>query len=230
MTCFNTASGMDCMQCFRASFRCTRRSSFNTASGMDCMQLGFRTLSQSKYMVVSIPQAVWIACNSQIMRCLGRIIFGFNTASGMDCMQLKTGSDLSRKWSFNTASGMDCMQLVLSDMSNYTKKSVSIPQAVWIACNFIRRMECARLTRFQYRKRYGLHAMTTPKWRMTTISKFQYRKRYGLHAIEARLTLESLSIGFNTASGMDCMQFPSLLVIWKVISCFNTASGMDCMQ
>ena len=138
-------------------------------------------------------------------------------------------------------------------MSNYTKKSVSIPQAVWIACNFIRRMECARLTRFQYRKRYGLHAMTTPKWRMTTISKFQYRKRYGLHAIEARLTLESLSIGFNTASGMDCMQYARQhefcggdgvsipQAVW--IACnsagyltggnsasFNTASGMDCMQ
>ena len=37
-TCFNTASGMDCMQ-YRLSVVCTFLSDgFNTASGMDCMQ------------------------------------------------------------------------------------------------------------------------------------------------------------------------------------------------
>ncbi len=36
---------------------------------------------------------------------------------------------------------------------------------------------------------------------------FQYRKRYGLHAIlDAWITELGLN-GFNTASGMDCMQF-----------------------
>ena len=35
---------------------------------------------------VSIPQAVWIACNEKAS-VEGMIAYGFNTASGMDCMQ-----------------------------------------------------------------------------------------------------------------------------------------------
>ena len=37
--------------------------------------------------------------------------------------------------------------------------------------------------------------------------KFQYRKRYGLHAICSISQQCSLMKSFNTASGMDCMQF-----------------------
>ena len=106
---------------------------------------------------------------------------------------------------FNTASGMDCMQL-LNLMKSSVKVKVSIPQAVWIACNMARRMSRGRLWTFQYRKRYGLHAISRnvnmrksyevsiPQavWiacneiiKMEFIGKweFQYRKRYGLHAI-----------------------------------------------
>ena len=36
--------------------------------------------------------------------------------------------------------------------------------------------------------------------------EFQYRKRYGLHAIRLIPFLRTNSESFNTASGMDCMQ------------------------
>ena len=64
--------------------------SFNTASGMDCMQLSSILPFQNEDAgTVSIPQAVWIACNFD-----AKIVFvskevGFNTASGMDCMQCR---------------------------------------------------------------------------------------------------------------------------------------------
>ena len=107
----------------------------------------------------------------------------FNTASGMDCMQSASNSGLiTMMFRFNTASGMDCMQFayMLFALSN--------------------------LMLFQYRKRYGLHAMRRRGRQLCPAEEFQYRKRYGLHAIS---TCESLGIEikrFNTASGMDCMQ------------------------
>ena len=39
--------------------------------------------------------------------------------------------------SFNTASGMDCMQYYSSPLLKLYLR-VSIPQAVWIACNYSR--------------------------------------------------------------------------------------------
>ena len=105
---------MDCMQfaCAQCS-ACSSYSCFNTASGMDCMQ--FHNLRRCDgNVLVSIPQAVWIACNERrtdhnenFQRC-------FNTASGMDCMQFKRDAlgDLY-VYCFNTASGMDCMQYCL---------------------------------------------------------------------------------------------------------------------
>ena len=61
--------------------------------------------------------------------------------------------------SFNTASGMDCMQLIN-----------------------IQRMILD--DQFQYRKRYGLHAIQRRFSPLISGLKFQYRKRYGLHAIQ----------------------------------------------
>ena len=81
---------------------------------------------------------------------------------------------------------------------------------------------------FQYRKRYGLHAIPTTRFH-ALLNMFQYRKRYGLHAmvtliahgIDSTVSIPqavwiacnligsvrlSGTIGFNTASGMDCMQ------------------------
>ena len=60
---------------------------------------------------------------------------------------------------------------------------------------------------FQYRKRYGLHAILLMLCCRITIDVFQYRKRYGLHAINPSFdVMASIPGGFNTASGMDCMQ------------------------
>ena len=39
---------------------------------------------------------------------------------------------------------------------------VSIPQAVWIACNVWKILNTRHLEKFQYRKRYGLHAILSP--------------------------------------------------------------------
>ena len=36
---------------------------------------------------------------------------------------------------------------------------------------------------------------------------FQYRKRYGLHAMQSVYINLLIDQSFNTASGMDCMQF-----------------------
>ena len=113
----------------------------------------------------------------------------FNTASGMDCMQCaQLNAKLMSSKGFNTASGMDCMQF-LPDTVVYLGGIVSIPQAVWIACNV--RHNGDKLCRiwFQYRKRYGLHAIHHLYNRSTQIYKFQYRKRYGLHAIPSLTAL-----------------------------------------
>ena len=83
---------------------------------------------------VSIPQAVWIACNA-------------------------IGDDI-----------------IVADVL------VSIPQAVWIACNLPKPSS------------------------MRQTKGFQYRKRYGVHAIIQKITCRWLFRSFNTASGMDCMQ------------------------
>ena len=78
---------------------------------MDCMQfsIDYQNIGNN---LVSIPQAVWIACNSIMEFVIDQNVkYGFNTASGMDCMQFfldKKG--VLTMMSFNTASGMDCMQ------------------------------------------------------------------------------------------------------------------------
>ena len=65
---------------------------------------------------------------------------------------------------------------------------VSIPQAVWIACNCAKLNGEASATMFQYRKRYGLHAIASILIAFFAIlGGFQYRKRYGLHAIMKQL-------------------------------------------
>ena len=109
---------------------------------------------------VSIPQAVWIACNNHGYSLSDAMFKSFNTASGMDCMQYyehKPRKGKSR--SFNTASGMDCMQFIF--------------------CGCLSLL----LYKFQYRKRYGLHAIRIVVRTRSKFAAFQYRKRYGLHAI-----------------------------------------------
>ena len=84
---------------------------------------------------------------------------------------------------------------------------VLTPQAVWIACNAAWYLQKQIEAWFQYRKRYGLHAILTPHELAIVADEFQYRKRYGLHAIRLLLSMSvSCRLCFNTASGMDCMQ------------------------
>ena len=155
---------------------------FNTASGMDCMQFG---------------EARWCSAFHG----------GFNTASGMDCMQFAIFRLRFANWQrFNTASGMDCMQLAQD----------RVP------------LRDHRL--FQYRKRYGLHAIsilpTTELRLMVSIPQAVWIACNKKPADE-----DDQFTGFNTASGMDCMQLSQISgCAGRIISCFNTASGMDCMQ
>ena len=131
---------------------------FNTASGMDCMQFASLGSVSAGTSPVSIPQAVWIACNKTLMDSYA-VIPCFNTASGMDCMQL-----FNEKENYITASEFQYrkrygLHAIRRRKSGGGRGRVSIPQAVWIACN---------------EKRPSVR-MSLPR--------------------------------FNTASGMDCMQY-----------------------
>ena len=83
---------------------------------------------------------------------------------------------------------------------------VSIPQAVWIACNVNPAYTSKIASQFQYRKRYGLHAISNiPK----------QTKRHPVSIPQAVWIACNVSLrdggddaaSFNTASGMDCMQY-----------------------
>ena len=91
-------------------------------------------------------------------------------------------------------------------------------------------MKSGYKVQFQYRKRYGLHAMRWFRCGITARKLFQYRKRYGLHAISYDELDSTRRACFNTASGMDCMQWSCAVAKSLSQICFNTASGMDCMQ
>ena len=134
---------------------------FNTASGMDCMQF-----------------AKIFACITTMMMFQYRKRYGLHAISSRRRHHMKLNG-------FNTASGMDCMQCGrgLHTLREWKDPRVSIPQAVWIACNVANVQAGRRRESFQYRKRYGLHAIahvTSTVWG---------------------------TVRFNTASGMDCMQY-----------------------
>ena len=85
--------------------------------------------------------------------------FCFNTASGMDCMQYPNMP--LRKWKkfvfqYRKRYGLHAIRLFDEEPIS---RGVSIPQAVWIACNTPRSMLWPPFLGFQYRKRYGLHAI-----------------------------------------------------------------------
>ena len=83
---------------------------------------------------------------------------------------------------------------------------VSIPQAVWIACNLTPHelSIVADDGLFQYRKRYGLHAIVLPCEYPLLAESFQYRKRYGLHAIPSLTALGTAEprSGFSKRSAL----------------------------
>ena len=107
---------------------------------------------------VSIPQAVWIACNGAVVNLESRIyLFQYRKRYGLHA--IRTSELLDEKVTrFNTASGMDCMQCKWEGCWSEGIR-VSIPQAVWIACNSRSSGNRKGGNGFQYRKRYGLHAI-----------------------------------------------------------------------
>ena len=106
---------------------------------------------------------------------------------------------------------------------------VLTPQAVWIACNKRQGDDGLPAIEFQYRKRYGLHAMGV---------EIPFTRRFGVSIPQAvwiacncsLMQSRTLIPSFNTASGMDCMQCAQSVQNALASISFNTASGMDCMQ
>ena len=91
--------------------------------------------------------------------------------------------------SFNTASGMDCMQLVNGHTFYDGDGKFQYRKRYGLHAIVVRCSRTAQIALFQYRKRYGLHAIC--RW-MSCLSwqkRFQYRKRYGLHAIPSLTAL-----------------------------------------
>ena len=109
-----------------------------------------------------------------------KTMFQYRKRYGLHAMLMQISMRLTCT-GFNTASGMDCMQCHEESLGD-PSGGVSIPQAVWIACNLDRLLHL-----------HGFHV-------------FQYRKRYGLHAISTVFPFRNFGRCFNTASGMDCMQ------------------------
>ena len=173
---------MDCMQFSWPHVRWLRIGGFNTASGMDCMQ--YQLMEAGKLL----------------------LLFQYRKRYGLHAIYWVEfrEEDIDR---FNTASGMDCMQFAMQDVSSrHLTAVVSIPQAVWIACNNKVRAELQAKGTFQYRKRYGLHAI----WK-----GFRYNPHTMVsipQAVWIACNVADYSMSgthyfrFNTASGMDCMQ------------------------
>ena len=107
--------------------------------------------------------------------------------------------------------------------------AVSIPQAVWIACNKPNVWHSVFAGKFQYRKRYGLHAIQN----IVQILGYENVSIPQAVWIACNRQMEATWLAlmsFNTASGMDCMQFADYSMSGTHYFRFNTASGMDCMQ
>ena len=130
---FNTASGMDCMQ-YRhyVVFAELRRFQYRKRYGLHAIQKGMSFVEKKKLfqyrkryglhaiteqiiavlrVLVSIPQAVWIACNNE------------------KCIHVR-----EKHWfQYRKRYGLHAIECTSSSTS--TCSNVSIPQAVWIACN-----------------------------------------------------------------------------------------------
>ena len=117
-------------------------------------------------MVVSIPQAVWIACNE---------------------FYIKEVS-VPTKVSIPQAVWIACNSGYR--FSHALRGAVSIPQAVWIACNFVL-CKCFRPDSYSFNTASGMDCMQFSYMfsSLESCETFQYRKRYGLHAIPSLTAL-----------------------------------------
>ena len=178
---------------------------------------------------VSIPQAVWIACNveSDVSHpgwC------GFNTASGMDCMQFSCGDAPLHEIgvSIPQAVWIACNFLFLkgSDQMN----TVSIPQAVWIACNLDEWYPLLPTERVSIPQAVWIacNPGQPPHTGDPTTVSIPQAVWIACNGITEKIKARHRR--FNTASGMDCMQYRSPRAKTRRKHRFNTASGMDCMQ
>ena len=130
---------------------------FNTASGMDCMQFEDYLFSQMLLTGVSIPQAVWIACNETIDKERRSVWFvSIPQAVWIACNKWEELPWKQLLWRFNTASGMDCMQFPFFFNNSFYRSS------------------------FQYRKRYGLHAIPSLTALGTAEPRSGFSKRIAL--------------------------------------------------
>ena len=134
-------------------------------------------------------------------------LFQYRKRYGLHAMKKHTNSLLVFH-RFNTASGMDCMQSVRKSVV-LASSLVSIPQAVWIACNNIDEVAVEKVESAVSIPQAVWIACNEKAYKFSPcFPSFQYRKRYGLHAIPSPKGRGVVAHwGFNTASGMDCMQY-----------------------
>ena len=86
---------------------------------------------------------------------------------------------------------MDCMQSKRFEAILAEAQEFQYRKRYGLHAITLRGVVKASSTRFQYRKRYGLHAMMFGFFSGRLVRAFQYRKRYGLHAILSPRTLEN---------------------------------------
>ena len=178
---------------------------FNTASGMDCMQFSCGDAPLHE-IGVSIPQAVWIACNFLFLKGSDQM----NTVSIPQAVWIACNLDEwypllpTERVSIPQAVWIACnFAITIPPKVSF---SVSIPQAVWIACN-LQKDESGQDGQVSIPQAVWIACNHMSAHRAGSGSAFQYRKRYGLHAMSAAREIRETRSSFNTASGMDCMQY-----------------------
>ena len=137
---------------------------------------------------VSIPQAVWTACNPTTRAVVSAAVRGFNTASGMDCMQLVSLDEIRYAFpTFQYRKRYGLHAIGWTEIATPFTDSVSIPQAVWTACN---------AQQYGGFPQGGYVSIPQAVW---TACNFKF-KNFPVRMMGS----------FNTASGMDCMQSPTI--------------------
>ena len=106
---------------------------------------------------------------------------------------------------------------------------VSIPQAVWIACNSTREAAEQAIAEVSIPQAVWI-ACNGNEGRWRRLHKVSIPQAVWIACNHEVADMDKLVLGFNTASGMDCMQWEQRNCSDKDLGCFNTASGMDCMQ
>ncbi len=224
--CFNTASGMDCMQSPMRSTSFARfLFQYRKRYGLHAI-LSFHTGIRS--LRVSIPQAVWIACNFQFPRVsYNAATFQYRKRYGLHAIighapsnehrsvsipqavwiACNVESDVSHPgWcGFNTASGMDCMQFSCGDAPLH-EIGVSIPQAVWIACNFLFLKGSDQMNTVSIPQAVWIACNLDEWYPLLPTERVSIPQAVWIACNSTIMNIKHIIKRFNTASGMDCMQ------------------------